>query len=205
MKNTSANRRYRQTARAESAAATGRRIVDAFLKQLDQQWYDEITLDCVAEDAGVTVQTVIRRFGGKAGLLAEAIGAIKLQVKEHRATEHANLEQLVKHLVDGYEATGDTVIRLLALEDRHSVLHEQLNLGRGWHRTWVQKAFAHELGKLRPKERESALDALVIATDVYTWKLLRRDMTRSVKATEATLKNMISSTMAAYLNGKDAR
>jgi AcrR family transcriptional regulator len=205
MKNTSANRRYRQTARAESAAATGRRIVDAFLKQLDQQWYDEITLDCVAEDAGVTVQTVIRRFGGKAGLLAEAIGAIKLQVKEHRATEHANLEQLVKHLVDGYEATGDTVIRLLALEDRHSVLHEQLNLGRGWHRTWVQKAFADELGKLRPKERESALDALVIATDVYTWKLLRRDMTRSVKATEATLKNMISSTMAAYLNGKDAR
>jgi AcrR family transcriptional regulator len=204
MKTTSANRRYRQTARAESAEATGRRIVDAFLKQLNEKWYDEITLDRVAEDAGVTVQTVIRRFGGKAGLLAEAIVAIKLQAKVRRAAEPGNLDQLVKHLVDGYEATGDTVIRLLAMEERHPVLHEQLQLGRVWHRTWVQTAFADELRKLRPKERNSALDALVIATDVYAWKLLRRDMARSIRATEATLKNMITSIAAAYLDVKEA-
>jgi hypothetical protein len=53
------------------------------------------------------------------------------------------------------------------------------------------------LKKLRPKDRESAVDALVIVTDVYTWKLLRRDLKRSVKATGATLQSMIGSTLAA--------
>jgi AcrR family transcriptional regulator len=200
MKTASSTRSYNQTGRAEAAAATGRRILDAFLKHLKETWYDEITLERIAEDAGVTVQTVIRRFGSKAGLLAEAIVAIKLQAKQRRAAESGNLDQLVKHLVHGYEATGDSVIRLLALEERHPVLHEQMELGRGWHRTWVRKAFAAELDKLRPKERESALDALVIATDVYTWKLLRRDMARSIKATEATLRKIIRSTLVAYLN-----
>jgi AcrR family transcriptional regulator len=191
-------RPYNQTARAESAQATGRRIVDAFLKQLNERWYDEITLDRVAEDAGVTVQTVIRRFGGKSGLLAEAIEAMRFQVKERRATAHKSLGQLVKHLVDGYEASGDTIMRLLALEERHAVLHEHLNLARAWHRDWVRKAFADELGKLRPKQCEAALDALVILTDVYAWKLLRRDLKRSIQATGATLQTMIRSTMAAH-------
>src|SRR6266545_3349860 len=58
-------RRYTQGARAQAAEATALRIVDAFLTRLMKQWFDEITLDGVAEDAGVTVQTVVRRFGGK--------------------------------------------------------------------------------------------------------------------------------------------
>ena len=65
-------RAYQQNARAESTEATGRRIVDAFLHRLMNHWFDEITLDQVAADAGVTVQTVVRRFGGKDGLLAKA-------------------------------------------------------------------------------------------------------------------------------------
>ena len=58
-----ATRHYAQRARAQATEATARRIVDAFLARLMAQWFDEITLDRVAEDAGVTVQTVVRRFG----------------------------------------------------------------------------------------------------------------------------------------------
>ena len=57
-----ATRSYHQGARAESAEATGRRIIEAFLARLMDHWFDEITLDRVAEDAGVTVQTVVRRW-----------------------------------------------------------------------------------------------------------------------------------------------
>ncbi|MGQ0637018.1 MAG: TetR/AcrR family transcriptional regulator [Planctomycetaceae bacterium] len=195
----STTRLYRQTARAESAAATGRRIIEAFLERLREQWYDEITLDCVAADAGVTVQTVVRRFGGKAGLLAEAVQVMIRLGKERRATVPGDLDQLVKHLIDDYEHLGDTIIRLLALEDRHPVLKEQLELGRRKHRNWVAKAFADDLSALEPKARQVVLDALVVATDVYVWKLLRRDMARSIAATEATMKHMIRSAVAANL------
>jgi AcrR family transcriptional regulator len=200
-----APRRYRQTTRAESAAATGRRIVGAFVEQLSKQWYDEVTLDRVAEDAGVTVQTIVRRFGGKVGLLSHAIGAMKLQAKQRRASPPGDIERLVRNLIDDYEISGDTVIRLHALEQRHPALHEQLKLARGWHRKWIRKVFADQLAKLPAKERGATLDALVIATDVYTWKLLRRDMGRSLAATRAAMKSMIRSAVAPNVIASETR
>ena len=38
---------------------------------------------------------------------------------------------------------------------------------------------------------------MVVATDVYTWKLLRRDMGRGVAATRAAITGMIRSAIAA--------
>lgn len=190
-------RAYEQSARAESTAATGARIVEAFLVRLHQQWYDEITLDQVAEDAGVTVQTVVRRFGGKSGLLAEAIREMVRRAGESRATPPGDPERLVRNVVDDYERTGDTIIRLLALEGRHAVLHENLSHGRDRHRDWVGKAFAGDLELLEAKSRQTVLDALVIATDVYTWKLLRRDMGRSIAATRIAIIGMIRATLTA--------
>src|SRR3954471_12624823 len=69
-------RPYAQTVRAQATEETARRILDAFIARLFTQWLDEITLDRVADDAGVTVQTIVRRFGGKAGLLASSIPII---------------------------------------------------------------------------------------------------------------------------------
>ena len=96
-------RRYSQSARAQSAEATARRIVDAFLAQLMEQWFDEITLDRVAADAGVTVQTVVRRFGGKEGLLAGAVKTMAPQVSARRATPPGDLGLLVDNLIEDYE------------------------------------------------------------------------------------------------------
>jgi AcrR family transcriptional regulator len=202
MKVSSSTRRYSQRARAQSAEATRQRIVDAFLTRLMKQWYDKITLDRVAEDAGVTVQTVVRRFGGKEGLLADAVSTMGRQVKARRATPPGDVERLVKHLIEDYEQTGDAVIRLLALEPRHAALKEFLDVGRRWHRDWVAGLFADELARLGPTPRKLALDALVITTDVYTWKILRRDMARSVAAAETTMTCMIRATIAEFLTPK---
>ena len=190
-------RAYRQSARAESAAETGACIVEAFLVRLKRQWYDEITLDHVAEDARVTVQTIVRRFGGKAGLLAEAVREMVRRAGERRATPPGDLERLIRNLVDDYERTGNTIIRLLALEGRHATLHEQLSHARDRHRGWIAKAFAGDLEQLEARSQQALIDALVIATDVYTWKLLRRDMGRSVVATRDAIIGMIRSTLAA--------
>ena len=191
MKLRTATRRYAQSARAESAEATGRRIVDAFLARLMAQWLDEITLDAVAEDAGVTVQTVVRRFGGKEGLLASAVKVFGEQVIAQRAAPPGDVGRLVDNLLADYERTGDCVIRLLALEGRHPAVEPILELGRDEHRRWVSGAFAETLRKLEPSARQRALDALVIITDVYTWKLLRRDMRRSVRETAATIRDLV--------------
>jgi len=198
-----ATRAYHQTARAESAEATGRHIVEAFVARLMEHWFDEITLDKVAEDAGVTVQTVVRRFGSKEGLLSSAAEVIGTQVSAQRSAQRGNIDKLVENLLGDYERTGDAVIRLLALEPRQPALKKLLDFGRSEHRRWVSNAFTDSLSPLDLTSRQRAIDALVIITDVYTWKLLRRDIGRSVRATAETMKNLIHATITQSLNAQN--
>jgi AcrR family transcriptional regulator len=190
------SRPYAQTARAQSAEATARRIVEAFLERLMTQWFDEITLDKVAHEAGVTVQTVIRRFGSKEGLLAEAVKVMGVQISAQRAAPSGDIDRLVRHLMEDYERTGDAVLRLLALEPRYPDLKPILDYGRGEHRKWVSYGFVDSLKKSKGAARERAIDKLVVVTDVYTWKLLRRDLQRSKPVTENTIKSLITVAIA---------
>src|SRR5690242_6403041 len=98
MNTNSATRRYSQGARAQSAEATGRRIVEAFLARLLKQWFDEITLDQVAADAGVTVQTVVRRFGGKEGLLSKSARILGVRINAQRVAPPSALGRLIDNL-----------------------------------------------------------------------------------------------------------
>jgi AcrR family transcriptional regulator len=195
-------RRYTQRARAQTSEATAQRIIDAFLDRLMKHWFDEITLDSVAADAGVTVQTLLRRFGGKEGLLTDAVKILANRIDERRASSPGNLDRLVANLIGDYEKTGDAVIRLLAVEPRHPALGAFLDYGRSRHRRWASEAFAETLGKLGAAGHTRALDALVIVTDVYVWKLLRRDMGRSVAASAAIIKGLVRALIAELTNFK---
>ena len=199
-----ASRRYVQRARAQATEATASRIADAFLTRLLKEWFDEITLDRVAADAGVTVQTVVRRFGGKDGLLAEAVKVLGARITAHRFAAGGTSDSFVENLVGDYEQTGDAVIRLLALERRHPAVRSVTAFGRREHRRSVERAFAEPLAALGEAACTRALDALVIATDVYVWKLLRRDMRRSVVATMGTMKRLVRATIADFTNANAA-
>ena len=48
-----------------------------------------------------------------------------------------------------------------------------MELGRRLHRDWVEEVFAPQLAGRR--DREELVDLLVVATDLLTWKILRRD------------------------------
>jgi len=192
-------RGYSQTARAQAAEETGRRIVDAFVARLMNQWFDEITLDRIAEDAGVTAQTVIRRFGGKEGLLDDAIKVLTAQVNAQRGAPGGNVDTMVRNLYADYERTGDPVIRLLALEPRHPVITQMTDVGRREHRQWVSNAMAGPLSQLSETPQQRAIDELVIVTDVYAWKLLRLDMGRSLPAAIATTKSLVQAVVDAAL------
>jgi hypothetical protein len=87
----------------------------------------------------------------------------------------AALEALIAH----YEAVGDMVVRFLAQEERHSALRPVLAQGRHEHRAWVAERFGSTQRGLSALERERQITRLIVATDIYTWKLLRRDFGKS--------------------------
>lgn len=171
------------------------------------QWFDEVTLDRVAADAEVTVQTVVRRFGSKEGLLTEAAKVLATQINARRASPGADVPRLVATVVEDYEQVGDAVIRLLALESRLPMLRTVTDFGRGEHRRWVSEAFAESLVRLDATARRRAIDALIVTTDVYTWKILRRDMGHGVAAAKAVMTALVGAAVAdlSKANGKGER
>ena len=199
MKSTAAKREYRQTARAEAAEATAERIVAAFSRRLETHWFDEIRLEDVAAEAEVSVPTIVRRFGGKEALLQAVHQRLGDEINARRAVEPGDVDGAIRVLAEDYEAAGDFVMRGLAQEDRYTGFKFACDMGRKYHRHWVGGVFAPALAKLSPADAQAALDRLVIATDVYIWKLMRRDMGRPLTAYRQTVRRLID----AALHGDD--
>lgn len=170
------------TARAAAAAATRERVLVAAERQFRELWYDEVTIRDIAQEADVAVQTVLNHFASKEELYAAA----SVRMAEDIATARwrvapGDVDAAMTVLVDDYEARGDTFLRTLAVEGRLPVVQPTIELGRRGHESWCDEILGAEaLRGLRGKARKRRLAQLVVATDVYTWKLLRRDrgMTR---------------------------
>jgi hypothetical protein len=98
----------------------------------------------------------------------------------------------VTNVVASYEHWGANRLRLLAQEDRIPVVAQSVEAGRRYHRAWVERVFAPLVTGLRGSERKRVVAALVMVTDVYTWKLLRRDLGLSRRDTERTMVQLIN-------------
>jgi AcrR family transcriptional regulator len=61
-----------RTRRAQRAAATRRRVVEAASRLFVERGYRSTTIEAVAAAADVSVETIYKRFGNKAGLLKAA-------------------------------------------------------------------------------------------------------------------------------------
>ena len=182
-------RPYVMRARAEAAAATRDRILASTRDLLVTHSFEEMTIDAIADGAETTTRTVLRIFGSKEELFAEALHS--LGQLGHAPVATGNLDTLIGGTFAFYEKVGDTVIRWLADEPRIPAMREHLNVGRQHLRAWVAEAFAPTLGRLDGEARKELHDALIVAFDVYTWKLLRRDIGLSRRAAQARIKRTV--------------
>jgi hypothetical protein len=63
--------------------------------------------------------------------------------------------------------------------------------GRAGHQEWVESVFAAALVGLRGKARRRRIAQLVAVTDVYAWKLLRRDKGLDRDQTIAAIRELV--------------
>jgi len=185
-------RRYTMGARAEAAEANGERILDATEALFWAEPGREATLEEIARGAGVSVQTVIRRFGGRDGVEAAAHRRAFGRMGAQRAeATPGDLAGAVAVLVAHYDALGDGVMRMLADEHRRPALAEIVRGGRSYHVAWCERVFAPALAGLRGAERDRRLAQIIAVCDVFTWKLLRRDQGLSRAQTELALRELL--------------
>lgn len=179
-------RRYRMTARAQAAAATRVRVLDAAIVLFWERPMLDLSLEEVARRAGVSLPTVIRHFGDREGLIAAGVERESERINRQRdEAPVGDVRAAVHVLFDHYEELGDAVLRLLAEEDRVPGLRGLAERGRGTHQQWCEHVFAPVLTRLSGDERARRLAEFIVLTDVFVWKLLRRD--RGLSRAEAEL------------------
>lgn len=188
-------RAYDMTKRSRRARKTAERIVDATERLLADGPIGDLTLQAIADGAGVTVQTVLRHMGSRDGCFQAVGERLQERVAAQRGdSEPGDVDAAIHGLMDHYEAEGRLVLNLLAQEGHGDPLVvEAVRKGRDHHRAWALRCFGPHL----TDPPEEAIDALVAATDLYVWKLLRLDLGRSREATEVVLARLVRGALEA--------
>lgn len=179
------------SARADSAAATRERIVREAMAMLLEEAIEDVTLARIAKAASVSHQTVLNHFGSKDGVLHAVAEVLTEETTSARYdADPGDVAGAVHALVGDYEHMGDANFRWAASADRIPTVGELLDGARAGHQEWLVTMFGDQL-PTTPAARRRAVHALHAATDVYTWKLLRRDLSQSRDETEKTIADLV--------------
>jgi AcrR family transcriptional regulator len=190
-------RPYRMVARAETAAETGQRIMAAALALYLEYWLDEITLERVAERAGVSVKTLMRRYGNRDGLLHAAGETISAAIAEQRfEAPVGDIDAAVRNLMAHYERWGQMALRNLVQAQRSPWIASSVEMARDEHRRWVEQTFAPFLAQRRGTGRELLLAQLLTVTDLAVWQVLRNDLGLSPARTGQAIRGLLEGMLA---------
>jgi AcrR family transcriptional regulator len=179
-------------ARAEAAAATGERLLAAAWRHFATRPYEEVRLREIAAEAQVTAQTLHARFGSKEELFIAAYAWFgQGEMANRPAAPASDVPEAIAVLFARYEEHGQAILRMLSQEERIPTIHQMTEAGRAYHRYWAETTFAPLLQGLRGDRRDRRLTAIVIATDLLVWKLLRLDMGLPRERAERVVVEMI--------------
>jgi AcrR family transcriptional regulator len=180
-------RSYTMTSRADSVASTKERIATAALELLMERRFDDVTLTDIATAAGVSHQTVLNHFESKEGVAFAAADLVVASTNDARSgVTPGDTVGAVRRLVADYEQMGDANARWAMDVEHLGSLAPLIEQARHSHRAWLEAAFEPYL-PAEAKARRRVVNALHAATDVYTWKLLRRDLGVTRAETERTM------------------
>jgi AcrR family transcriptional regulator len=186
-----AKRQYTMSARADGVATTRQRIVAAAKQLLLEEHYEDVTLANIARAAETSHQTVLNHFESKEGVARAVAAELGEETTAMRATaKPGDPADVVRVLVGDYERMGDANVRWAVMSDRLGDLAEVLDDARAQHQAWLTGLFEDQL-PTDTRARRRMVHALHAATDVYTWKLLRRDLHLSRTETEKTMTALV--------------
>ena len=156
-------------ARAAAAARTAERILEAGRELFTTCHYEAVSLEALANRAGVTVKTVLRRFGSKDALLLACSQVYGTREQAARAVPVGDIAAVAAVLSERYEATMDLMARYWPLEDRIPAVAEMMARARASHKVWLAEIFAPYLPERRNRRHQRRLAELFGVTEIFVW------------------------------------
>ena len=128
-------RSYQMSERAKQVARNDRKIMNSMSDLWIELPLSEITLDIISQKSGVTVRTILRKFGSKEGLFKACIekDADRFTINNTQNIRHINQLHII-FPIEEYEHMGDALIRTLTVEYNFYSTQELLHKARTMHR-----------------------------------------------------------------------
>jgi AcrR family transcriptional regulator len=196
-------RTYRLGLRAETAEETRRRILDAAYELIAEAGFHPVTVEAVADRAGVTRVTVYRQFGSKRELL-EAVNVHRLQQAQLNRLDEARelpdvvqaLRQFLRESCRFMSEIGDTLQTSLEVARHEPEVAHILEIGYYGRR---QQSLEHLAARLHKEQMlapgwtsRRVVDALLVLTSVETFQTLTQQRGKSVRRAADILFDMAS-------------
>lgn len=185
-------RPYKQVARAQAQERTQDALIEAAIDEFFEGNWPKASLESLSAKAGVTKQTLLRNFGSKDGLLAQALMRGAMQIRDQRWSAPAgDVAGTVENLLEHYAAWGERSMRIGEWQ-RGPAMLEMLSRGaRQLHYEWVEYAFGPWLRDAQEPERTRRRAALIALCDVQTWWIFSHDLGLERAEIHATLTDAI--------------
>ena len=134
---------------------------------------------------------MLNHFESKEGVAFAAADLVVASTNDARSgVAPGDTVGAVRRLVADYEQMGDANVRWAMDVEHLGSLAPLIEQARHSHRAWLEAAFEPDL-PADAKARRRVVNALHAATDVYTWKLLRRDLGVTRAETERTMVHLV--------------
>ena len=180
------------SARAETVNETGARILDATLRLYASHPVDQIRLEVIAMEADVSVPTIVRRYGGKAGAIVALVRRELAQLADRRTAHAADpVETVVADLVEHYERYGSLILKVYSESPLIEGLAEVAAQGRSYHVDWCRQTFAERITG-DPPTHSRRLAAAIAVCDATTWRILRYDGGLDPRETSIALRELLT-------------
>ena len=189
-------------ARADAAEETRTRILDAARELfMAAPFFDDVSLEQIAERAGVALKTVQRRFNSK----DELVLACARTERREREVPVGDVAAVVRTLGARYEETMDVMLRYIALEPRLPAVAELLADARRGHYQWLEQVFAPYLPGGRGALHRRRVAELFVATEIYSFHALRRHLGFGRELAEQALLETLQALIARWEHEPEAR
>lgn len=190
-------RAYNMEARADGVEARRQRVLEAAYDLFVTASHDELTLEAVAERAGVSVKTVVRQFQTKDELLVACLGSgIRIE-ESRRVVAPGDVAGVVEALTRRYEQLVDIVPRMIALQERIPTVATTMAGAIESHERWLAQVFAPWLAVPGPV-RKRRIMALYGATEMYVWWMWRRRLGLGTRAAASAMRETLDALVASW-------
>jgi AcrR family transcriptional regulator len=177
---------------ADGSTEVEERILEAARTSAMEQLPEEVTLEAIAERAGVSVGTILEHFESKERLFEAVVVNMGARIVEQRSgAPVGDVATAARIMSEHYEEFGEAMLGMLREEHRHAEVQAMMKMGRNYHRDWCARVFSPTLERLEGAERERRLAQLVMVTDIYAWKVMREEQELSARETETALRELL--------------